>query len=254
MRALTVFALLLHATHAFSASDCRVASGSVVLPLVELYTSEGCDSCPAADRWLTAQFPAGLPAAAAVLAFHVDYWDRLGWKDRFASPAYTARQHQSMRANRASFVYTPQVVLQGRDFSAWRQGAPTAALASAAAGSPRADIVLRAEADGAAWRIEATVTLREPARAGAVLALAYTDSRLVSAVTSGENRGVTLIHDHVVRSFETRTVAGNSGSLRVRLQKPGEAGSHAGIVAFAQDVASGAVLQSVVLPLAGCAS
>src|SRR6478752_5750713 len=77
--------------------SCRAASGPQVLPLVELYTSEGCDSCPPADRWLAKQFPAAATDARAVaLAFHVDYWDRLGWADRFASPAYTERQYASM--------------------------------------------------------------------------------------------------------------------------------------------------------------
>src|SRR5512134_3696486 len=114
-----VCALLMVSTgvaHASPACTART-SGNEVLPLVELYTSEGCDSCPPADRWLSATFPSG-GATASVLAFHVDYWDRLGWKDRFASPDYTARQHAAMRANGKTFVYTPQVLVQGRDVAA----------------------------------------------------------------------------------------------------------------------------------------
>jgi hypothetical protein len=87
-----------------AAGTCRAESGDRVVPLVELYTSEGCDSCPAADHWLSTHFPAGRLDGAVALAFHVDYWDRLRWKDRFATPAYTARQHQVMRANKATFV------------------------------------------------------------------------------------------------------------------------------------------------------
>ena len=103
--------------------SCRAASGPQALPLVELYTSEGCDSCPPADRWLAKQFPAAATDARALaLAFHVDYWDRLGWADRFASPAYTERQYASMRANAATFVYTPQVLLQGHDLRGWADG------------------------------------------------------------------------------------------------------------------------------------
>jgi len=90
------------------AQTCRLASAPVTRPLVELYTSEGCNSCPPADRWLAAQFPARAENSAAVaLAFHVDYWDRLGWVDRFASNAYTERQHAAMRANGATFVPDP---------------------------------------------------------------------------------------------------------------------------------------------------
>src|SRR4051812_31608365 len=73
---------------ATAAPSCRASSGEVVRPLVELYTSEGCDSCPPADRWLSASF-ADAGQAAIPLAFHVDYWDRLGWKDRFADARYT---------------------------------------------------------------------------------------------------------------------------------------------------------------------
>src|SRR4029079_4975292 len=82
---------------------------------------EGCSSCPPADRWLSATFAKASPRAAGIaLAFHVDYWDRLGWKDRFAAPAYTERQYEEMRANGGRFVYTPQVLVQGKDFPGWQ--------------------------------------------------------------------------------------------------------------------------------------
>src|SRR5437868_5197512 len=72
------------------AAGCRAASGAATTPLVELYTSEGCDSCPPADRWLAANFPrVAAPGGPLALAFHVDYWDRLGWIDRFGAPAWT---------------------------------------------------------------------------------------------------------------------------------------------------------------------
>ena len=110
-----------------SADVCTAKSGREAVALVELYTSEGCDSCPPADRWLSTTFRKGVAGVAAIpLAFHVDYWDRLGWKDRFASPAYTERQYVAMRANHAGFVYTPQVLVQGRDFPEWRGRGSTA--------------------------------------------------------------------------------------------------------------------------------
>ena len=91
------------------AQTCRATSDGRVRPLVELYTSEGCNSCPPADRWLASRF-AVRDIRAVPIAFHVDYWDRLGWVDRFASPAYTARQHASMRANRVFVVNTDRLV------------------------------------------------------------------------------------------------------------------------------------------------
>lgn len=95
------------------AAGCSVQSGAMPATLVELYTSEGCNSCPPADRWLS-----GLKATRPDVigaAFHVDYWDRLGWKDRFASPAYTERQQQTIATSGARFAYTPQVIVNGRD-------------------------------------------------------------------------------------------------------------------------------------------
>src|SRR4030095_58016 len=108
--------LMVTATPGQAATACGAESGAQTVPLVELFTSEGCDSCPPADRWLTAQLPvAGTPGAVAVLRVHRDHWDRLGWKDRFATAEYTQRQYDAMRANGATFAYTPQVLAQGHD-------------------------------------------------------------------------------------------------------------------------------------------
>src|SRR5688572_7390063 len=92
---------------AAAADACTAASPRTIVPVVELYTSEGCNSCPPADRWLST-----LKAAPDVvaLAFHVDYWDRLGWKDRFASAAFTQRQANQQASTGARFSYTPQVI------------------------------------------------------------------------------------------------------------------------------------------------
>ena len=111
-------------------SSCSAQSPATMVPLVELYTSEGCSSCPPADRWLSRLKEN--PAVVA-LAFHVDYWDKLGWKDRFASPAYSRRQAQQQAFNGARFSYTPQVVLNGRDHPHWNA---TAIPASSSARSP----------------------------------------------------------------------------------------------------------------------
>jgi hypothetical protein len=234
------------------AATCGAESGDRVVPLMELYTSEGCDSCPAADRWLSTHFPAGRVNGAVALAFHVDYWDRLGWKDRFATPAYTARQHQTMRANRATFVYTPQIVLQGRDFTGWRYGTPSSAIATASLRAPRAKLALQASVDRATVAVEVSATLNESPRRETLLAIAYADSRLTSEVKAGENRGVTLTHDHVVRRFETRPLAASTGTFSTQMRKPDEAGAHPTLIAFVQDVASGDVLQTLALALSEC--
>jgi hypothetical protein len=213
-----------------------------MVPLVELYTSEGCDSCPPVDRWLSSTFRDGRPAAS-VLAFHVDYWDRLGWKDRFASPAYTARQYAAMRANGATFVYTPQVLVQGRDVAA---GKRTAAVESAGARPARAVVTL--SADGTDVRVRAAVSDRA-LRPNAVAWIAYIESGLVSDVGGGENRGEKLRHDHVVRALHGPFAIGDGGEAgtTVRIVPPVERGDHPALVAFVQDRASGEVLQTLTL-------
>src|SRR3954469_3118061 len=97
----TALALLAASLPAQAASACAARSGAQVPTVVELYTSEGCSSCPPAERWLT-----GLKDRAGVvaLAFHVDYWDSLGWKDRFAQPRFTQRQNASQRTSGARFA------------------------------------------------------------------------------------------------------------------------------------------------------
>src|ERR1700681_2545943 len=111
-----VLSLVSLAAHA----ACEAKSPAHAVALVELYTSEGCDSCPPADRWLSQIDDARDAHRVVALALHVDYWDRLGWKDRFASATYTERQREQTRRQGAAFVYTPQVLLDGRDFQEWR--------------------------------------------------------------------------------------------------------------------------------------
>ena len=105
-------------------ADCVAISPSTRTALVELYTSEGCNSCPPADRWLSRQTEREWDARQVVaLAFHVDYWDRLGWKDRFAQPAFSARQRALAAQQGSRTVYTPQVLVSGRSLPQWQRQA-----------------------------------------------------------------------------------------------------------------------------------
>ncbi|MDP9045059.1 MAG: DUF1223 domain-containing protein, partial [Pseudomonadota bacterium] len=101
---------------ALAAPSCSVLSTDPSPSVVELYTSEGCSSCPPADRWLSR---VNAEPRVVALAFHVDYWDRLGWKDRFASAEYTGRQSQQQGVSGARFSYTPQVLVDGVDRPDW---------------------------------------------------------------------------------------------------------------------------------------
>ena len=177
--------------NARAVDSCTAASTRQVPPVVELYTSEGCNSCPPADRWLS---KLKADPAVVALAFHVDYWDRLGWKDRFASAAFTARQASQQTSNGARFSYTPQVVVDGRDRTDWSRATVTAPARPAAA----VDVALAHQGD----RFVATVTPTAGAPQRLAAYWAVTEQGHVTAVKAGENEGVTLHHDFVVRDYE----------------------------------------------------
>jgi hypothetical protein len=174
------------------AAPCSVDSGDARNRLLELYTSEGCSSCPPADRWLS-QPPSG--SRVVPLAFHVDYWDRLGWRDPFAQAAFTQRQ-RSRNAGRG-WIYTPQVMLDGADLRAWHRGLPAPAAERA-----RVAIALTLAPSPGQIAVDARLRFVEASDGEeARVYLALTESRLVSSVTAGENAQRTLHHDHVVRSL-----------------------------------------------------
>lgn len=189
---LSATALLLSLPLATAAApSCEAVSPARLTPVIELYTSEGCSSCPPADRWLSTLKPLAAAGQAVVQAFHVGYWDYIGWVDRFASPAHTSRQRQIAAANGLRSIYTPQLVRDGQD---WRDY--PRALAPAAQPA-RAAITLHRKGVDA---YEATVT---PA-AGVDKWSAYwtvTEHGHASKVKSGENAGELLKHDFVVRQY-----------------------------------------------------
>jgi hypothetical protein len=238
---------------AIASADCRAASPDYTIALLELYTSEGCNSCPPADRWFSALDLGATPPRAAALAFHVDYWDHLGWRDRFDSAAFTQRQHEQMQRHDSTFVYTPQVLLQGGDFASWRSvRQPTQALAAINARPARATIELVATpADHATVAIDVHVRVPQVADRGhAVVAVALVQSGLASDVKAGENAGEHLVHDHVVRAWRSGLAVGASGELRqrVELPLPRDSGPMQ-IIAWAEDSTNGDVLQALTLAL-----
>ena len=238
-----------------SHAQCRAASGSHQIAVFELYTSEGCDSCPPADRWFSALKRNAEGERGVALAFHVDYWDRLGWKDRFASAAYTARQHDQASRQHAPFVYTPQVLLQGRDFSAWRSSPASAAVGVINARPAPAKIELAASPpERKATTVDVRVRVPDPRdRSHAAIAVALVQDGLSSEVKAGENAGKRLAHDHVVRQWDEDAarfdVAGDA-SRRVVLALPQD-GCPLSVVALVENGATGAVLQALSLSLCG---
>lgn len=199
--ALAVFAL------PFGLSAHEPVSRPIVI--AELFTSEGCSSCPPADDVLRQLESGGLSDTADIVAIgeHVDYWDRLGWRDPFSSPLYSARQSEYDRnVFRTNRIYTPQLVFDGTyecvgsDVDAVRRAM------AAAARQPKATVIVSAERAGAA-RLRAHVRADVPAslklRGTADVIVAVTETRLVSRVRRGENGGRTLTHAAVARMLTT---------------------------------------------------
>lgn len=231
---------------AHAAGTCAVRSGPQTMPLVELYTSEGCSSCPPADRWLSKNYNDG---DANFLAFHVDYWDSIGWPDRFASHAYTLRQRSRVGAQGGSTVYTPQVMVGSDVRASWRSGMAFRHALKQSSQPARAAIALRLEHAGNGWRAALGAAPKGRTADGAQLWLARYVNDQVTDVKAGENRGVTLHHDRVVRQlYGPWKFDGAAVSRSVEL--PAQDAPW-GLTAFVQD-AQGSVLQSLDLDATSC--
>jgi hypothetical protein len=180
------------ATSVYGLENCSAKSAATLTPVIELYTSEGCSSCPPADAWLSTFKAAHKEGKVVAQAFHVNYWDYIGWKDRFAAPAYTQRQRELSARTNLNSIYTPQIAKNG--LTVRNYGDASAMLASPPAAL--ASITLK--------QLEAN---RFEARVEAMLGTAWsayftvTEHGHVSKVTSGENKGETLTNDFVVRQY-----------------------------------------------------
>ena len=227
-------------------AQCVSQSGPGTAALVELYTSEGCSSCPPADRWLATLGQRYAPGSVVPLALHVDYWDYIGWKDPYAKREFSLRQRKLSQLQRMALVYTPQVVLQGRDFRGWGTKGFDEAVARINAQPARANLkldLLRADANG--LDVEVSAELAKPVDDPALYLAAY-QSRLESRVTAGENRGRILTHDHVVLEWlGPFAITSRLVERRTLPLLPGAAAASSGVAAFVQSRRTGDVLQAL---------
>jgi hypothetical protein len=175
--------------------------------LLELYTSEGCSSCPPADRWLSHfKSDARLWQDVVPVAFHVDYWNDLGWRDRFSDARYSHRQRVYYQDQYLSQVYTPGIMRNGREWRSWFGLRSLPAPASTEVG------VLKAVITNDAASVEFAPT--HPQAAPLVLNLAFLGFDLSTAVGAGENGGKMLVHDFVVLHFRQYPQRGNAAHPR----------------------------------------
>jgi hypothetical protein len=247
MRALAIMAAL-GPLFTFAA-DCTVRSGTNANVLVELYTSEGCSSCPPAEKWLS-QFSRKPAAGVVPIAFHVHYWDYIGWKDVYADPRNTERQKAFAQATGARSVYTPQVILAGKDFRAWpseREFGDAVRAMTARPATATIEIAPRHRADGA---IEgsASAVVTEAGKPSLTLVVALTQDGITSKPNAGENRGETLAQNFVVRDIaEFRGTGMLAGNFRFT-PKANWNVERMAVVAYVQDPRTGRVLQALSAP------
>ena len=170
------------------------ARAQAALTVVELYTSQGCSSCPPADAFLS-----DLAERADVLAlsFHVDYWDYIGWKDPFASKAFTQRQRAYQGTFRRGYIYTPQMIVQGAFDATGSDRVSINRAISQAGGFPRVRVRIDYRPDGG---LDVRIGGGTPGAPMGVW-LALFDSLHVTKVRRGENRGRTVRNVNVVRSL-----------------------------------------------------
>lgn len=217
MRALLSLFVLGACSTAASEPRAKGPQGPLIL---ELFTSQGCSSCPPADVIL-----AKLTSNPDVepLSFHVDYWNDLGWADPYSKPAWTARQHQYASALGDTRVYTPELVIGGK---VGLVGSHAIRVKEAIAGAER-PALLDAKATWTADSVEITAT----APPDAEVLVALWESERTIKVTRGENTGRALSNAHIVRKLERVAAPGKRGTLTVKL----DAGWRSvGAVAFAQ--------------------
>jgi hypothetical protein len=221
--------------------------------LVELFTSDGCDSCPPANKWLSSVVQSGSQSLIPV-SMHVTYWNNLGWTDPASHAYFDQKQDHYARLGLARFSYTPAVFLSGSEWSGWRsndlQNVKTINKQPA-----KIDISLKAE------RIDATLVRVQvelkPAEASSDANLSFAkqfvylyEDALIDQPSAGELKGATLRHDHVVRKWDERQIEGWPNRTSIEFNVPQSLkNKKLGLVAFVQSQDGREIFQVIDLPL-----
>ncbi len=237
-----------------NAQTWQAKSGDTQLAVLELFTSEGCGLCPAADRWVHDLPNQGITdEQLIVLGFHIDYLnDQKGWIDRFSSPIFSKRQRQQAHLNLYQSVYTPEFIVSGEVIHNWKKHVKD--VVHAVNGfSPEASIDLVVTDNGGELVLDSHIDIEGTEnRQYATLYLAITENNLVSKVRGGDNAGVTFNHQNLVRKwlgpFSLNSTGKTDVSTSVILDSRWES-SNLSIIAVVQNLDDGFVLQGLKLPL-----
>lgn len=250
---LAVFALMLVGISSLSYADsCVSESSKHRVAVLELYTSEGCNSCPPADRWLNSLRDRGYGANQLVpLAFHVDYWDYIGWPDRFAQARFSQRQRAAANRNNARVVYTPQFLLNGRDArKPWAAGRLTKDLQAINAQTARLKFRLKQNVQDNAVQISLNID-NDSAQHAQVYVVLY-ENGLNSEVRAGENAGKKLYHEHVVRDLSAPVVVSPGKAIARNFSfvlSSQNSAPRFGLAAIAEDANTGESIQAMAVDL-----
>ena len=207
--------------------------------LVELFTSEGCSSCPPADALVAKMLEENPQAPIYLMAYHVDYWDRGGWKDAFSDPNYSRRQEQYGDWLHLSTIYTPQIVINGKtELVGTNETALFKAVSARLRESPAQSLTMISTVVNG--KIDIAYQTNGPlGKSNLVIGLIQKSGQ--STVKGGENSGMTLNHVQIVRKLSVEPLSMTSGTLHLTL--PGDyKAKEWEVIAFVQDKASGAVL------------
>lgn len=228
--------------HALAQDVTTVRSPQHRVAVLELYTSEGCSSCPPADRFLTELKAEGISDRLLIpMAFHVTYWDFIGWKDRFAKKQFDERQHERAGKNRQDTVYTPQFVFSGEDYR--RFASFSNDVNDLVQQKATVDLELRVKKQLEKLQLTLSSDISRSKLNKVSYYLVLIENNLFSEVKDGENEGERLKHDYVVRQFLGpfyQLEKEHSIELQAEWKR-----QDLSVIAFAEDPKTGEVLQAV---------
>lgn len=208
--------------------------------VVELFTSEGCSSCPPADALIAKLQKEDAAKPVYILAYHVDYWDRLGWKDTYSQAKFSDRQNQYAEWLNLRTVYTPQIVVNGsKEFVGSDESTLRKSISAALTNPVKSNLKLAINKQSST-----SLSLNystDQQTAGYNLLIALVSPAGINKILKGENKGKVLSHIQIVRQFESRPLDGKtSGVINLSLVKSKEV-LQTGVIAFLQDNKTGKI-------------
>ena len=214
-----VFLTLLCSAISAAADNLLVKSGTERNRFIELYTSEGCSSCPSADKWISKLKNSDeLWNDVVPIAFHVDYWDQLGWKDELADKSFSDRQRQYRREGSISQVYTPGFVVDGQEWRGFFKRKMLKSMAPKDVG----EITLQINSD----QLNAEFIPEIGTRSELVFHTAILGFEIENEIQAGENAGKTLYHDFAVLAYDSKNVSIGNNGFTTNMQIPQPSFTH----------------------------